>query len=226
MVFVFDPKSGDWIMRDLRPEEPMPGSINGLLSVSAFRGKSESPILWSDIRAIAAAEKLMAHAKHPVRYAFRRVSEGGHVGQSPHYAGLAFDFGYRLNSASQLSLARSALGVAGFQSVEPLFTTPGWVHAEKSILPPASLCGGYPRIEQGARGVHVFVLQDALLLHGLCSSGLTGCFSASTAADVRRFQQKNDLPATGVVDGATWQALMKAHTPWKEEKKKEGDTLL
>ncbi len=218
MVFVFDPKSGDWIIRDLRPEEPMPGSINGLLTVRAFRGKSESPILWTDIRAVAAAEKLLSGAKYPVRYAFRRVSEGAHVGQSPHYAGLAFDFGYNLNSISQLSLARRALTGAGFQSVEPLFTTPGWVHAEISILSPASLCGGYPRIEQGMRGVHVFVLQDALLQHGFSSSGLTGCFSAPTAADVRRFQQKNGLPATGIVDGATWQGLMKAHTPWKEEK--------
>ncbi|HWR24055.1 MAG TPA: peptidoglycan-binding domain-containing protein [Feifaniaceae bacterium] len=216
MVFVFDPKSGDWIMRDLKPEEPMPGSINGMLTVRAFRGKSESPILWTDIRAVAAAEKLMISAKHPVRYAFRRVSEGGHVGQSPHYAGLAFDFGYNLNSASQLSIARRALAAAGFQSVEPLFMTPGWVHAEISVLPPASLCGGYPRIDPGMRGVHVFVLQDALIQHGLSSSGLTGCFSASTAADVRRFQQKNGLPATGAADGATWQALMKPHAPWNQ----------
>ncbi len=209
MVFVFDPKSGEWIIRETRPEEPMPGSTNGLLSVRAFRGKSESPILWTDLRAVAAVEKLLASFKHPVRYAFRRVAEGSHVGQSSHYAGLAFDFGYNLNSASQISLARCALTVAGFQSVEPLFTTPGWVHAEISILPPASLCGGYPRIEQGMRGVHVFVLQDSLLQHGVSSSGLTGCFSASTAADVRRFQQKNGLPVTGIVEGATWQALMK-----------------
>ena len=219
MVFVFDPQSGEWIIRDPRPEEPMPGSINGLLSVRAFRGKSESPIIWTDVRAVAAAEKLMAYQKKcPVRYAFRRVAEGSHVGQSPHYAGLAFDFGYHLTSGSQLSIARCALGTAGFQSIEPLFTTPGWVHAEKSILPPASLCGGYPRLEQGMLGVHVFVLQDALLLHGFSSSGLTGCFSASTAADVRRFQRQRGLPISGVVDGATWQLLMKTHmaAAWEE----------
>ena len=218
MVFVFDPQSGDWIIRDLRPEEPMPGSTNGLFTVRAFRGKSESPILWTDIRAVAAVEKLLSGSKHPIRYAFRRVSEGSHVGQSPHYAGLAFDFGYNLNSTSQLLLARRALMVAKFQSVEPLFTTPGWVHAEISILPPASLFGGYPRIEQGVRGVHVFVLQDALLQHGLSSSGLTGCFSASTASDVRRFQLKSGLNVTGVADGPTSQALMKPHAAWKEEK--------
>ena len=208
MVCVFDPAAGEWIMRDPRPEEPMPGSARGLLTVRAFRGKSVSPLLWTDLRAILAAEELLHASKQPVRYAFRRVSEGSHVGQSPHYAGLAFDIGYRLDGATQLSIARHALSRAGFGYVEPLFTTPGWVHAENRILPPASLCGGYPCLKQGMRGVHVFVLQDALLVKGCGSGGLTGCFSPSTAADVRRFQQESRLPVTGVVDGATWQALM------------------
>jgi len=208
MVYVFDPQSGDWLSRELSSDDPMPGS-GGILTVGMFRGRSNSDALWSDLRAIAAASALLKAAKpFTVRYAFRRPSEGGHAGQSPHYAGLAFDIGNRLTAAEQLRLARTALYHAGMDAVEPLFTTPGWVHAEKRILPPAA-AGGYPHLGQGARGVHVFVLQDALILHGFASGGLTGCFSAATAADLRRFQRANILPVTGETDGPTWQQLMK-----------------
>ena len=37
----------------------------------------------------------------PVGYAFKRSWEGGHSGQSQHYAGVAFDVGQRLSNAQR-----------------------------------------------------------------------------------------------------------------------------
>ena len=38
-----------------------------------------------------------------------------------------------------------------------------------------------------------------------------GVFSARTAEAVARFQQKHQLPVTGIADGATWDALVSAY---------------
>lgn len=207
MVYVFDPDGGDWLARDLPEGGLLPGAQR--LTVKAFRGRSESETLWTDKRAIAAADVLLALIQPlNVRYAFRRPAEGGHAGQSAHYAGLAFDIGGRLTPGEQLAVARVALNSAGMDAVEPLFTTPGWVHVEKRLLPAAGAYGGYPRLRPGVRGVHVFVLQDALITKGYCAGGLTGCFSVATEADVRRFQRASSLPVTGEADGPTWQRLI------------------
>ncbi len=209
MVYVFDPQSGEWIAKTLLPDDPMPGTKFGLLTVRAFQGRSASDILWTDIRALRALEQLLAMIEPlTVRYAFRRLKEGGHEGESAHYAGLAFDIGYKLDTPTQMRLTRLALSRCGFDRVEPPFSTPGWLHVEKSIAPAAGLHGCYPRLKQGMRGVHVFVLQDALLLYSPTEGGLTGCFSPATAADVRRFQASRKLKVTGEVDAETWRALM------------------
>ncbi len=208
MVYVFDPQLEDWIIKNPAADDPMPGTRLGLLTVRAFRGRSISDTLWSDIRALQAIEQLLAQIRtQNVRYAFRRVWEGGHDGQSAHYAGLAFDLGHSLDTNTQMRIARLALS-HGFERVEPPFSTPGWLHVEKSLAPAAGIHGGYPRLKQGMRGVHVFVLQDALLLAGHSEGGLTGCFSAATASDVRRFQASHRLHITGEADAETWRALM------------------
>ncbi len=209
MVYVFDPQLDDWIIKNPAADDPMPGTTLGLLTVRAFRGRSISDTLWSDLRALQSIEQLLSQFRSVgVRYAFRRVWEGGHDGQSAHYTGLAFDVGHGLDTKTQMRIARLALSRSGFDRVEPPFSTPGWLHAEKSIAPAAGLRGGYPRLKQGMRGVHVFVLQDALLLSGQSEGGLTGCFSAATASDVRRFQAARRLHVTGEADSDTWRALM------------------
>lgn len=211
MVYVFDPQAGDWIIRNPAPDDPMPGTRTGRISVRAFRGRSKSDTLWSDLRALAALERLLALiSPAAVRYAFRRVREGGHEGQSAHYAGLAFDVGHKLSTQTQMQYTRLALLHCGFDCVEPPFSTPGWLHVEKRIAQPAGLYGGYPRLKQGMRGVHVFVLQDALLQASPAKGGLTGCFSAATTADLRQFQAAHGITATGETDAATWRALMAA----------------
>lgn len=52
-------------------------------------------------------------------------------------------------------------------------------------------------------------LQDRLKVLGYLPSDFpsTGVYDANTQAAVRRFQQNNGLPANGIVDDATWQAL-------------------
>lgn len=210
MLYIFEPDSKEWIVREMLPGSPLPYARHSLLSVDSFRSRSTSNLIWTDMRAIKALDLLLALSDTKiVRYAFRRIGEAVHTGQSAHYAGLAFDLGYRLSLIEQLHLAELALTCCGFERVEPLSLTPGWLHVEKLIAEPASLKGGYPLLKLGDRGVHVFVLQDALLRHEMLSAGITGCFCSATAFDVRRFQTAFALEPTGKVNALTWEALMR-----------------
>jgi len=64
-------------------------------------------------------------------------------------------------------------------------------------------------LAQGAAGVVVEELQRTLnaRLPAAARLGVDGDFGPATAAAVRRFQEDAGLPATGVVDDATWRAL-------------------
>lgn len=76
--------------------QPMPYVNNSWLTVKEFRGKSRSTILWSTKRAMRAFYSTRAKfGPIYVGYAFRRIFEGGHSGQSQHYAGSSFDVGQR-----------------------------------------------------------------------------------------------------------------------------------
>ncbi len=210
MLYIFEPNSKEWIVREILPGSPLPFAKHSLLSIETLRSRSASDLLWIDMRAIEALDLLLAlSSPHLVRNAFRRVGEAVHIGQSAHYAGLAFDIGYRLSFKEQLHLADLALSCCGFDRVEPLGLTPGWLHVEKLIAEPASIKGGYPLLIPGDCGVHVFVLQDALLKHNMLSAGITGCYCRATALDVARFQVAFALAPTGKVNALTWEALMR-----------------
>ena len=60
--------------------DPMPYSTGRTLTVREFRGKSNSPVLWTTIAAMEAWN--LTRRKYgrgiPVGYAFRRIWEGGH----------------------------------------------------------------------------------------------------------------------------------------------------
>jgi lipoprotein-anchoring transpeptidase ErfK/SrfK len=56
---------------------------------------------------------------------------------------------------------------------------------------------------------HVYEVQYRLRWLGLFSVTPNGRFGPITKASVIRFQKRNGLPATGVVDYATWQPLIK-----------------
>lgn len=208
MVYVFDPGIDGWLITDAAPDAPMPGTKRGLMRVGDFCTAAASSIVWSDARALQALELLLLYAAPaPLRYAFRRMEENAHSGQSAHYAGLAFHLGQRLGEKAQARLVRLALDICGFERVEPPFLTPGWVHVEKHIAPPAGLHGGYPQLVQGQKGVHVMLLQDALRLEGYLTHGLNGMFTSATRRDLACYQQARGLHVTGKADSATWQAL-------------------
>ncbi len=63
-------------------------------------------------------------------------------------------------------------------------------------------------LAQGARGVQVTAVQQALIRAGVPpAGGADGIFGAGTAAAVKAFQRAKGLTATGVVDAATSRAL-------------------
>lgn len=61
---------------------------------------------------------------------------------------------------------------------------------------------------QGDRGPEVVRLQRALIARGITPlGGADGIFGSGTAAAITKFQRRNDLPRTGVLDAATAVAL-------------------
>ena len=76
--------------------QPMPYVNNSWLTVKEFRGSSRSTILWTSKRVMRNFYNTRARFGGGiyVGYAFKRIFEGGHSGQSQHYAGGAFDTGH------------------------------------------------------------------------------------------------------------------------------------
>ena len=85
--------------------DPMPYSKDRYLTVKEFRGSSKSDTIWADRRAIEAFNKLRTLYGRPIKvgYAFKRITEGGHTGQSQHYAGTAFDIAQNLSTAEKIN---------------------------------------------------------------------------------------------------------------------------
>ena len=50
------------------------------------------------------------------------------------------------------------------------------------------------------------------LLYNFGQLELTGLYDEETAARVRQFQQRNQLPTTGIVDRITWDRLAAAYS--------------
>ena len=66
----------------------------------------------------------------------------------------------------------------------------------------------YPELRQGAQGDLVDQLQMFLRRDG-SNVKISGVFNGGTMSAVRAFQKRHDLPVTGIVDSATWAALIK-----------------
>jgi hypothetical protein len=66
---------------------------------------------------------------------------------------------------------------------------------------------GYPVLGVGSRGDRVVWAQQHLYAAGQ-RQPITGYYGATTAAGVRAFQAARNLPQTGVIDAATWPALL------------------
>ena len=189
--------------------DPMPYSKNRYLTVKEFRGSSKSDVLWTDKRAIEAFNKLrdLYGSAIPVGYAFKRIGEGGHSGQSQHYAGVAFDVGQRLTNTQRNNLRNLAIKSKLFTYVEPAYLTPTWVHIDKRDTKPACATGGYPLVKYGRKGVYVAVLQDALNTLGYNAGNIDGIFGNNTKNAVLKYQKANGLSQDGIVGCNTWKSI-------------------
>lgn len=138
----------------LNENDPMPYSTNRTLTLREFRGRSNSPVLWTTIAAMEAWN--LTRRKYgsgiPVGYAFRRIWEGGHGTRSQHYAGVAFDVGQSLSQTRRTAIYNAARSTGAWGYVEPLSQTPTWVHFDRRYGTPACRgttpgippCGGQP----------------------------------------------------------------------------------
>ena len=63
----------------------------------------------------------------------------------------------------------------------------------------------------GSAGPGVRRVQRALNAAGTPRLAVTGVYDAATDAAVRAWQQKNDLPVTGVVAQNSWKRLQAGH---------------
>ncbi len=185
--------------------EAMPYNSGRSLTVSEFRGSSNTGLLWTDRRAMQAWNSFRYIYGRPiyVGFAFKRPWEGGHGTLSQHYAGLAFDVGQNLNSEERDRMRNLAISSGIWNYVEPAYLTPRWVHFDER-----QTVSGYPIVRTGSRGVYVCILQDALTTLGYDTGGLDGVFGVKTRDSVIAYQNKNGFSADGIVGNLTWNTIM------------------
>lgn len=186
--------------------EPMPYVTGRTMTVGEFRAYSRSNILWTTKELLENWNRFRAGWGRPIfiGYAFKRIWEGGHSGQSQHYPGVALDMGHTLTDAQRDALRNYAIRSGLWSYVEPKSLTPRWVHVDKRYGNHACAEGGYPYLTSGSRGVYVFVLQDALSALGFTGGGLDGIFGSGTQRAVSNFQSAQGLTINGTADCATW----------------------
>ncbi len=209
VILMYDDYTGYFERYELEPEDPMPYAEGHTLTVGEFQGSSCSPVLWSSRSAMEAwnVTRRAFGKPIPVGYAFKRIWEGGHAGQSQHYAGTSFDTGQRLPTVQRNKLRNLAMSLGVWPYVEPAYLTPTWVHFDKRFPNPACPTGGYPRVEWGSKNIYVLVLQDALNALGYPAGSLDGIFGKNTWNAVEEFQSDFHLKVDGVVGCNTWRAL-------------------
>ncbi|MFR9254583.1 MAG: hypothetical protein ACLVJ6_03105 [Merdibacter sp.] len=104
----------------------MPYVYGNTMKVKEFRGSSASSVLWTTNAAMESwnVTRRSFNAPIPMRYAFKRIWEGGHGQQSQHYAGVAFDCGQALSSSERNRLWRTSNNLGVWSYVEPQNLTP------------------------------------------------------------------------------------------------------
>ena len=189
--------------------ERMPYNVDRTLTVREFKGASSSNTLWTTKRTMTSwnAQRALYGAPIPVGYAFRRSWEGGHAGQSQHYAGTAFDVGQRWANREREILRTSAKNSGLWSYVEPVSISPTWVHFDRRQSPSACSSGGYPLIKRGSLSVYVLIAQDDLNTLGYGTRGLDGIFGTGTYNAVRMYQASRGLSVDGIIGCNTWRSL-------------------
>ena len=114
-IFVYNNDTNKMEVYYREENEGMPYNTNGTLKVREFRGASKSQTLWTEKRAMQAwnSNRYLYGAPIPVGFAFRRSYEGGHSGQSQHFAGVAFDVGQRLTNDQRNKIRSVAINSRG-----------------------------------------------------------------------------------------------------------------
>ena len=188
----------------------LPYLTYGRIAMRGFLGQSDTDMAWTDMRLLEAYDAFceMNAGSVYVGAGFKRVGSGLYSGQSPHYAGLALHMGQGASSVEREQLRLLAAETELFSYVEPSHLAPVWVHAEITAAPSCSLSRGYPNLSRGMSGVHVFVLQDALLCCGF-NAALTGVFDAATERALLRFRESEGLMPSAFTDLSLWNRHMK-----------------
>lgn len=187
--------------------QPMPYVNNSWLTLKEFRGSSKSTILWTTKSAMRAFYTTRARFGSGiyVGYAFKRIWEGGHSGQSQHYAGVSFDTGQRWTYSKRKTLYNLARKLGIWSYVEPISDTPTWIHFDKRNK--KSACSsGYPLVKQGFKSNYVMILQDALNNMGRPLT-IDGVFGNNTKSAVINFQKYYGLKVDGIVGCSTWRKI-------------------
>ena len=85
----------------------------------------------------------------------------------------------------------------------------GWTSLATPLAPLTSVTPNtsYPELSQGSKGDPVLWMQEHLA-SAIPAQETTGTFSAQTAANVSSFQTAHGIPASGIVEAATWTALL------------------
>jgi peptidoglycan hydrolase-like protein with peptidoglycan-binding domain len=85
----------------------------------------------------------------------------------------------------------------------------GWASMAGPVPPPGGVtpAAGMPALKQGSKGDPVLWMQEHLAAV-VPPQPTTGVFDATTAANLETFQANRGIPASGVTDTATWQALL------------------
>jgi peptidoglycan hydrolase-like protein with peptidoglycan-binding domain len=85
----------------------------------------------------------------------------------------------------------------------------GWSTLAAPLAPLSSVVPNteYPQVHSGSKGDQVLWLQEHLA-SAIPTQEVTGLFGSQTTANLKSFQTSRGLPASGVAEPATWQALL------------------
>lgn len=213
-VLVYDEYTNRMYTYNLSENDVMPYAYGTTMRVREFRGSSNSPTLWTTVRAMEAWNLTRRRYGKGIYigYAFKRIWEGGHGTASQHYAGVSFDVGQNVGSAQRNAIWNAAKATGAWGYVEPQSMTPTWVHFDRRYFRPAcsGTTSGYPTVRRGSVSTYVLILQDALNALGYSTNTLDGKFGANTERAVKAFQRNVSLTSDGIAGCNTWKKLTAA----------------
>lgn len=194
--------------------ENMPYTTDGVLSVEAFRGKSNTRLMWSTKRFLESVNESFHKLGVPfvVEHGFSRVWERFENEQFAHKLGTALTGGQNLNSRRKVQLIKNLESQDDYTRVQDFDHAPSIIHFHQSF-DPASDVIVFQRISQGSVGVSVCALQDALWFLGYDIASINGVFDEHLENELKSFQRAVGLSVDGIAGLNTWTYLMQLLDP-------------